>query len=262
MGSTIWAYFQSFLPRYLRTESAIAADPKVIREINLLSLGLIFLVFIIFASTYYVSIMRFDPSQNSLHMPAWFIGVLAWGGISGLIYYGLDVNKSLPYILPGVIVGGGLYLGVTTFALESSFPGIAIEAGLAAFSTVLFAQVLNFYRVLDRYVWLESGMVAVGSILMNVILIYAAYVSGLSGLMKVPAYMDPVSFYAKIIFVSLSVTVLMSFLALFHLDHIRKVARSDMTFMEKLHLAANALFVVFFLYTAFMFLFAAGRSKK
>lgn len=254
--------FNSFLPLELRKPVTTQGDPKVLRDVNLLSAGLIGLVLLIFLATYYISAARFDYTQNSFRMPGYVLLILAWGGISGAMYYAFDVRKSLVFVLPGIVMGGGLFLGIVAFSLELSFPGISLQAGLATICTVLTAQLFNLYRVLDRYLWLESALIMGGSLLMQLILVFALYKGGISVFLNVPEYMDPIPFYSKIVFVTLSINVLMAILALFHLDHLRTLTTPNLSFMEKLHLAANALFVVYFLFLAFLMLFAAARAKK
>jgi hypothetical protein len=262
MRTWLKAIIYQLLPPALKTTSSSKAINHL-KITSLLSVVLISLMILALVITFEVAQYRFIPSTRSLNLHPATLLIFLWGGLSVLRYYHYDIRKDVYFLLPGIIVGGGFFLGLTSFVFELAYPNIIFHTNIAVLGTLLTVHLLNAFGVLEKYKGLEHLLIIFGSCLMYATLIYGYYLFSVSMFMHVPELLsNPLGVDLTIISCSLIGICLMSILALFHLNEMKYVSTRKLTFEEQIHIAANSLFIIFMLYFSFLALFAVLRKKK
>ena len=263
MSKWLKAYFDSFLPQHLMAEVQ-PISKKVSREVSLLSALLIALLGTVLLVSFLIARYRYTPETNSLNLHPSALLLLVWGGVSAFLYYELEFKKDIFWLLPGIIIGGGFFLGLVSFAFELYYPGILLSINVSVVSTILITHILNALGILNRYKRLEAWIIAFGSLLMTAACIYISYWTLLTWIFTNPpgAVVNPLGFYGVTLAIGTIGVLLMTFLALFQLNEIESFSSDNTSSVDKLHLAANALFIVFMLYVSFLAIFAILRKGK
>lgn len=262
MEKWLRSYITSFLPSTLELNQ-LPSSKGISREISLWSIGLVGLLAIATIITYLMAFNRFNPATRSLnlHPVSLVIAVIGWA--CAFVYYEIDIKKAIVWLLPGIIVGGGFFLGLVSFTANLAFPMVVLHANMAALSTVLATNMLNFLGVLDRFKGLEAKLIMFGSAIIFLANAFITYLFMISFVVHAPTEIaNPLGFYGNTIVICTIVIILMSIFSLFHLREMEKYSSEKISQMDKLHLAANSLFVVFMLYLFFLGLFSILRRGK
>ncbi len=262
MEKWLRSYITSFLPSTLESNQ-LPSSKGISREISLWSIGLVGLLVIATILTYLLALYRFNAATRSLNLHPALLVIAVIGWASAFAYYEIDIKKAIVWLLPGIIVGGGFFLGLVSFTANLAFPMVVLNANMAALSTVLATHVLNFLGVLDRFKGLESRLIMFGSAIIFFVNAFIAYLCMISFVVHAPTEIaNPLGFYGNTILICTVVIILMSIFSLFHLREMQKYSSEKISQSDKLHLAANSLFVVFMLYLFFLGLFSILRKGK
>lgn len=262
MNSWFRSYIRSFLPESLILDQK-PVSKRIAREVNLLSMGLLTVLLLIFLLTYWISLERYNPQNRSLNLNPIFLLVFLWGGISVFAYYEFDKQKLVYWLMPGILVGSGCFLGLVSFAAELAIPGVVLQANVSAILSILIIQTFNYFRMLERFPLLESKLIFIGTIILSTIISVIFYMFLMSWIVHAPEHMaNPFGFKINTLGVSAGVIILMTILGIFHLDEIARFCSEEDTFEEKMNLATNSLFIVFMLYIFFLGFLAALRGGK
>ncbi|MGE3607959.1 MAG: hypothetical protein AB7I27_00125 [Bacteriovoracaceae bacterium] len=255
-------FLKHFLPSGLLVRDT-ETSKSTIRQINLISLILIFVLYFSLILTYAICLKRFDHLHRSFNFHPWTPAIIIIGGICTILYYQFNIKRAVYILLPFILIGGGFFLGIVSFAFELITPHVMFYANLSMIATVLTIHLLNLMNVLDRYPKLASILIFIGSCLMDLTLYYVTYELFMSvTFVQIPQFfVDPLGYELKTYALCLIIIFLMSVFALFHFDQIKKLGSQQMTFTDKLHIAANTVFIIFFLYLAFLTLITLSRKR-
>jgi hypothetical protein len=259
--------FQQLLPKNLRQDAdskTNIAAPAVFTRIGLLNLAVITLFFIFFLGFYAFIGSRFIEERRSINVPPLItFGLLLWGSASALMYYVFDVRKGIYYLLPGIIIGGSYFLALVSFGLSFAYDGILFHVSFATIMTVLVANAFFASGIFQRYPDLDYFLIGLGTVL---IIIFCIGIGTFSAMMipnSRPVWFEKLlELEFHVIVASLLSVLLMTLLSVLHLRMIEELASKTHSFTDRLHLAANALFIVFILYLSLLMLFGALGKKK
>lgn len=263
MGLTMKDFVVAGLPEIeAEATSKDAISEEAAREnlahINALTLWLILALAAVFVGFYALALARFTPATRSLNLHPSFLAIFAWGAISAGVYFVANKKKLLYVCLPGIIVGGGAFLGLLSFSLELMFSGIVLQTNLAVISTTIFIHLFNYYKIFDRFKGSERLVVGLASFVLNAALAYFAYQSFKSIFINAPK--DPIYPIRGLVFSTLGI-ILTTILGTLHLKEMGERCKRQLSFNDKAHFAMSSYFIVFSLYLGFLLLIGFTRKK-
>jgi hypothetical protein len=250
----IETFLKTALPKSISLGSPSSEVRKRIAQKSLLLLVSTLIIFLI---TFAISAARFTPETRSLNLHPAILLVLLWGFGSALAYYIFDKKKHVYWLLPGIVTGGGIFLGLLSFAVELVFPGIVLWANLGLLSTLIGVNLVRVLGIakdgsklnLELYNFAFSIMSALAS---TAIFRSIASLIGANFLLF--------SYETWTMVLCGGAFILLSILAVVH-DHVLDSLAANCPPEDEIHYAATELYISYMIYVYILLIFAIFRVE-